>query len=348
MADTEEDQKVNVTLKEASKDRTMEGNEQFERPDLFSDSNMSSVEQKSFESKDFLEGDEKMNVTFGDVPIGRGETLEDMKPVENPSSSDENEMIPTEDLKPFESEDFTCNICQKKCDDISDLTEHLASHSYKVFPCDYCPEIFFSKQKLKEHKKGVHPNERKRRKKDITKEIKVIKDKKLSKSETKPNKSHTENNTGLGLGFGETPNYYEADLDKDFRCEHCFRGFDRKLNLVIHMKKYHGETMPSQKAIAKQRAEENRGEGAISQGAVPSSEKHLLNCDECQQTFATEYLLKKHKKFIHAGKKCYKCETCGDIFGQQETLDMHKNIHTGRITANVSLLLDFCPFLVTF
>ncbi len=253
----------------------MEGNTHFHNPDLFSGGSISSREQKLFESKDFSTGVGEINLTFGDVPTGRGANLERSQQKENVSSSDENDMIQKEDKKPFQNEDFVCNICQKKCIDITDLTQHLASHSYKVFPCDFCPDIFFKKKKLKEHRKLVHPNERKRRKKDSTKEKNVKKDTIPSRSEAVSEKSQAKNNVGLGLGG--KPNYYEADLDKDFRCERCYRGFDRKLNLVIHMKKYHGETIPSQKAIAKQKSQESGAkEGGGQQESLPTPEKNVF------------------------------------------------------------------------
>ncbi len=253
----------------------MEANTHFDNPDLFNDDSISSGEQKLFESKDFSTGVEEINLTFGDVPTARGETMERSQQKENVSSSDENDLIQKEDQKPFENEDFACNICQKKCIDITDLTQHLASHSYKVFPCDFCPDIFFKKKKLKEHKKLVHPNERKQRKKDSTREENDKKNTIPSKLEVVSENSQTKNNVSLALGG--KPNYYEADLDKDFRCERCYRGFDRKLNLVIHMKKYHGETIPSQKAIAKQKSQESVAkEGGVPQENLPTPEKNIF------------------------------------------------------------------------
>ncbi len=254
----------------------MEGNTHFDNPDLFSDSSISSREQKLFENKDFSTGVEEINLTFGTVPTGRVETLERSQQKENVSAPDENDMIQKEDRKPFENEDFVCNICQKRCVDITDLTEHIsATHSYKVFPCNFCPDIFFKKKKLKEHKKCVHPNERKQRKKDSTKEKNVKKDTIPSKLEVASENSQAKNN--VSLAFGGKPNYYEADLDKDFRCERCYRGFDRKLNLVIHMKKYHGETIPSQKAIAKQKSQESGAkEGGVQQESLQTHEKNVF------------------------------------------------------------------------
>ncbi len=220
---------------------------------------------------------------------GPSSGAEDDKTTEDEKLFHDDRLISYNEQKPFDGGDFMCNICNKKCDDITDLTEHLASHSYKVFPCDVCHDVFFSKKRLKEHKKLVHPKTKKTKAKATPK---VKPDKKEIISKTDPEDDKNEKATKEEGGKQNVvPNYYEVDFHKEFRCDHCHKAFDRKCNLVIHLKKYHAYTAESDNIGTD--GQNNAGENQL----VPL--KQSLQCNKCEETFATEYLLKKHLKFVH-------------------------------------------------
>ncbi len=76
----------------------------------------------------------------------------------------------------------------------------------------------------------------------------------------------------------------------------CYR-LRRKCNLVIHLKKYHAYTKESD--VVGTEGQNNTGETQL----VPGKQSSLA-CPKCDDTFPTEYLLKKHLKFVHQVFKC--------------------------------------------
>lgn len=49
---------------------------------------------------------------------------------------------------------FTCDYCNKKCDNTIDLTSHInLKHKHKYYPCDKCDRIFRSPQRFRYYKK---------------------------------------------------------------------------------------------------------------------------------------------------------------------------------------------------
>ncbi len=172
-----------------------------------------------------VDDSEKDKINNGS-PEGVSSGEDDKKELDDQKLFPDQDLIPHNDQKPFNDGNFTCNICHKKCDDITDLSEHLTSHSYKVFPCDVCHEIFFNKKRLKDHKKLVHPKKKKTKTETVPVEKLDKKDIILTGSEGDKTEKSSKN-----LESGDKQpvvrNYYEVDFHKEFRCDHCHKAFDR-------------------------------------------------------------------------------------------------------------------------
>ncbi len=151
---------------------------------------------------------------------------QDLTPLDQDLTPPDQDLTPHNDQKPFNDGNFTCNICQKKCDDITDLSEHLTSHSYKVFPCDVCHEIFFNKKRLKDHKKLAHPKKKKTKTETVPAEKPDKKEIILTRSEDDKTEKASKD-LESGDKQPAVRNYYEVDFHKEFRCDHCHKAFDR-------------------------------------------------------------------------------------------------------------------------
>lgn len=61
--------------------------------------------------------------------------------------------------------------------------------------------------------------------------------------------------------------------------------------------------------------------------AIPAAS--VLSCQECQKTFTTARMLKRHVK-CHSETKKYFCEHCGKGFNDTFDLKRHVRTHTGK------------------
>ncbi|KAL3270833.1 hypothetical protein HHI36_021353 [Cryptolaemus montrouzieri] len=100
---------------------------------------------------------------------------------------------------------------------------------------------------------------------------------------------------------------------KEYNCKYC----TKKYTSEIFWKKHEDRCGNEQK---------------IEENSVIYSQKDVKNnneCDLCGTLFNNKYLLKRHKKNVHATEKNYKCDLCPSSFVSPVYLNAHKKYHSG-------------------
>ena len=146
----------------------------------------------------------------------------------------------------------------------------------------------------------------------------------------------------------------KGDTDKDnailyFHCDKCDKKFDRKNNLLQHIKRLHEESSkfpcPSCGLVFKVRASLTEHERAAHStddryrckncgkqfGNLSLLRAHKLThegaqfqCNYCPRKLKTEIILKLHERY-HTGEKPFKCSICGNGYVSKQRLLQHQS-----------------------
>ena len=107
----------------------------------------------------------------------------------------------------------------------------------------------------------------------------------------------------------QTPEKFE-DAEGLFECDICGLCYDRKLNILLHMKMYHITNL----------VEKDPENGR----------KH--KCDQCDTSLSCASNLIRHKKRFHSGDNPYPCNICPHRFRYHRLLKLHhQKFHNGEI-----------------
>ncbi|XP_045466958.1 zinc finger protein OZF-like [Harmonia axyridis] len=111
---------------------------------------------------------------------------------------------------------------------------------------------------------------------------------------------------------------------KDLFCKYCCTQYTDEKLFIIHEKTCVPiETKNNLNDCKDRSVETEHNEDKIQLGG------NANKCDVCGTLFNNKYLLKRHKKNVHATEKNFKCDQCPSTFVSLVYLNAHKKYHSG-------------------
>ena len=177
---------------------------------------------------------------------------------------------------------YTCLLCGRSFKQPSSLVMHTKTMHMKseYLQCGKCNKSFKKESSLENHMMLMHPESDEERPTSTT-------DPSSSCNEPCPVEDGGKANLDASLEYGE------------FTCDICFRTFEQKAQIEIHMRVH-----------------------------APGGE-HKFACHMCSKTFKTSSDLKRHLR-VHTGERPYVCMFCNKGFGNSGNLKQHIRTHTGH------------------
>ncbi|KAM4034650.1 uncharacterized protein ACNLHF_021315 [Anomaloglossus baeobatrachus] len=112
--------------------------------------------------------------------------------------------------------------------------------------------------------------------------------------------------------------------DKPYSCSECGKRFNKKLQLVKHLRIHTGEKPFSCSECGKRFLKKSH---LVIHHKIHTGEK-AYPCSECGKRYREKCKLVIHQR-IHTGEKPYLCSECGKCFNQKSHLIVHQRTHTG-------------------
>jgi KRAB domain-containing zinc finger protein len=178
-------------------------------------------------------------------------------------------------------------------------TVHLKKYAFK---CDLCDKGFISKSTLTNHVNAVH--------KKITR----------FSCELCDYSSYTRQQLVLHSSVhGQT---------KNFKCDHCDKGFSQNSSLTDHIKCVH-EKMTRYKCELCDYSSYTRQKLAVHLSVHGQTKK--IMCDHCDKGFSQNGNLKEHIKRVHKKMTRYSCELCPYTSYTKREMSKHSDgVHLGK------------------
>ena len=222
---------------------------------------------------------------------------------------------------------FSCELCNKKCSQRSDLKSHIArTHAEETIPCDQCDEIFSNKVYLKRHKGRKHIKSRKfpcpqcekkfHHKPDVRGHINQVHSTcEPFQCPICPSKLKTHSSWRFHRKIHQ-------DRVGHFPCELCNKIFSRRHSLDAHIKACHMsdkeklEQCPSCQKVFEWKSK------LLSHVERAHKEK-TLPCDQCEMKFSNKTSLIKHIGRKHIKSRTFPCPQCEKKFYDMPDVRTH-------------------------
>ncbi|XP_073836957.1 uncharacterized protein [Musca autumnalis] len=233
---------------------------------------------------------------------------------------------------------YGCFMCDKTFSQRKDCGRHIATIHLKknIFLCEYCPEIFNRKDKVRLHMKRAHPD--KPRTSDIEEISHITNNSEKSSSEdddcqkrTKNNKSEKQSKRRVGR---QAPDYFDKikQVNDRFACTICEKTFSLRKDCGRHIASIHLKEI-------------------------------TFPCEYCGQHFSRKDKVRHHIKRMHCDKSAYpkaerkewmfgdrlysrptewlmvECKLCSIRFNSTKELRAHMETHN-RIDSLIHLRMD--------
>ncbi|XP_044763071.1 zinc finger protein OZF-like [Coccinella septempunctata] len=108
---------------------------------------------------------------------------------------------------------------------------------------------------------------------------------------------------------------------KEFFCKYCCKRYVNESFCVKHEKICHLKA--DKKDLDAEETITNET------GDQPPEIDRQNKCDICDTSFNNKYLLKRHRKYVHATEKNFKCDQCSSTFVSSVYLSAHQRYHSG-------------------
>ena len=152
--------------------------------------------------------------------------------------------------------------------------------------CPLCPKLFLSKVSLASHVRYVHAEKRKYSCKDCD-------------SKTKQKKRLRDHNLYVHGINQFTEKYHNTEEYKRFKCNQCYRSYQRRKDLNYHIRTVHESFDGEQR----------------------------FRCEICDVSFKQKKSLNLHVKWKHGQQEPHVCPKCGKTFDRKDTMKKHLYRH---------------------
>lgn len=191
---------------------------------------------------------------------------------------------------------YPCKECSRCFINKRSLRTHTIRHMTGTFVCAFCPKIFDTRIKMKEHERVLHLKGSKTRKCGYCEERFMDA---LRKTE------HEVKEHGAPV--------------RKFACKECGKCFDSQRSVKNHMNQFHLQLRPHKCTEC--------GKGFYSKTEL---KRHMVKhtkikefqCSVCSKFYVSRGSLRHHMK-IHDNEKTYSCESCGETFVQKNVWVHH-------------------------
>ena len=125
-------------------------------------------------------------------------------------------------------------------------------------------------------------------------------------------------------------NHKTVHSGNKIQCPSCSLEFKTKKGLTVHVKFQHTNSFTIHKCDFCEKTSKDKKSIRIHMDKDHLGIRHI--CTECNETFKTKLILKKHKnRFHNINRKTYSCEFCSYSTFAQESMRTHKLfIHLGK------------------
>lgn len=248
--------------KKSGKDKTYENTETSKPEENVNETNQ--VEEHEMEDVMFLKAE------FGP---------EDEQYLEDETHLADGELEPKSDDQPVKHRIFKsrqqhqCNFCKEVYTSKETLTEHLRNNHYnQIFHCDICNEYKDQKDLI------VHMTQH------------ALNSLQPSQDQQQPNQPQTKSTKPKNKSIISTTG------NNKLKCKKCDKIFASLNGVRYHMNSVHAKLKN-------------------------------FKCDKCEKAFSCKRVLDNHMKSIHIKKKVFQCDLCEKAFKTDAALYTHKKIH---------------------
>ncbi|XP_022819259.1 zinc finger protein 181-like isoform X3 [Spodoptera litura] len=209
---------------------------------------------------------------------------------------------------------YECTDCGKHFINKRALRTHIVRHQKGVFVCAFCPKIFDTRIKMKEHERVLH--------------MKGSKTRKCGYCDEKFMDTVRKNDHEVKVHGAPIP---------QFCCKACGKNFDSQRSLKSHINHFHLLLRPH-KCPECGKGFYNKNE--MKRHIVKHTKLKEYQCQICSKYYVTRTSLRSHMK-IHSGQSTYTCERCGDTFIQKKTWIQHVTKHAEEAKSEMEAI-DNC------
>ena len=226
------------------------------------------------------------------------------------------------------SMDYKCDLCPYVSSKRSNLKTHRRIHR-KKFSCELCDKKFARKTELARHI-NVHENGIKRKRRRVRpQQTKLKPTEKKEMEEEKTEYYKCEICTYIGFKKENLKDHMKRKHRNDFTCDVCGKKFGLNKDLGRHKKQVHCEAKHYCEKCNRVYKSKRRLDHHLKTHEADYV-KPSFDCEICEKSFTTKYVLAAHIKSEHLGmKRIYQCPLCGRSFTQRNSYLMHANVHAG-------------------
>ncbi|XP_047038978.1 zinc finger protein 99-like [Helicoverpa zea] len=199
---------------------------------------------------------------------------------------------------------YECKECSRNFVNHRAYRTHIIRHKKGTFVCAFCPKIFDTRIKMKEHERVLHLKGSKTRKCGYC-------DERFMDAVRK--QEHEVKEHGAPI--------------PQFACKACGKPFDSQRSLKEHTKHFHLLLRPH---VCSECGKGFYNKTEMKRHLVKHTKIKEYQCNICSKFYVTASCLRSHLK-IHDNDRGFTCEICGDTFVQKKSLNLHAAKHAKSV-----------------